>query len=153
VVAGEGPERGRLEAIAKERAPGRIHLLGHRDDVADVLAALDLFVVCSDREGMSNAMVEALGAGVPVVSTPVSGAAEALAPIGTGVAPGVITPDFDPAGVRAAITRLLSDAPLRAAMAVEAKRAAADRFGVERGAAEWERFLLADSGGGRADGS
>lgn len=81
LVVGEGPERAALEGLADELGvAARVHLPGHRDDVAAVLDAMDLFVLCSEREGLSNAMLEALSAGVPVVSTDVSGAAEALAP-------------------------------------------------------------------------
>lgn len=88
LVVGEGDERDALASLAESLGVAdRFHLPGHRADVAPVLDALDIFVLCSDREGMSNAMIEALWAGVPVVSTPVSGAPEALRPLPETTAP------------------------------------------------------------------
>ncbi len=142
IVAGDGPERDRLRARAAELQLSRVHLLGHRDDVASVLAALDVFVVASDREGMSSAMIEALSAGVPVVSTPVSGAAEALAPLGNDQAPGIVLDDFEAASLRAAIARLLGDPSLRARMGDAARRVARERFGAARSIDAWESLLV-----------
>lgn len=93
LILGEGAERGALEAMAAGLGvASRLHLPGHADDPTAGLEAMDVFVLCSDREGMSNAMLEALAAGVPVVSTDVSGAREALAPPDSpapaGAAPG-----------------------------------------------------------------
>src|SRR6185436_7512571 len=91
LIAGDGPEREPLERLANELGIGaRVTWLGHREVVGDVLDALDVFVVTSRVEGMSNAMLEALAAGVPVVSTRVSGAAEALAARAGRRAPGVL---------------------------------------------------------------
>lgn len=85
LIAGEGRRRAELENHARsEGVADRVHFLGFRDDVGDVLSALDVLVVTSDRESLANAMLEALAAGVPVVSTPVSGAAEALEPLDPG---------------------------------------------------------------------
>ena len=84
LVAGDGPERGRLEA----RAMGKpVTLAGHRPDVRSYMGAADLMVFSSEREGFSYALAEALLARLPVVSTPVPGAEELLptnhlAPIG-----------------------------------------------------------------------
>ncbi len=70
VLAGEGRRRAELEALAGELGiAGRTHFLGFRADVGDVLDAADVLALTSDLEGMSNAMLEALAAGVPVVST------------------------------------------------------------------------------------
>lgn len=141
VVAGEGAERPALEALARELGvEERFHLLGERNDVGDVLAALDVFLVTSDREMLSFAMLEAMAAGVPVVSTPVSGAAEALAPSGDGERAGLVA-GFDPAELAAAVERLLSDAAGRAQMGRAAARRAVDRFGFERMLDRWERVL------------
>ncbi|HET9984610.1 MAG TPA: glycosyltransferase family 4 protein [Longimicrobiales bacterium] len=141
VVAGEGEERAALTRLAGELGVGRrVHFLGHRDDVADVLGALDVYLVTSDREGMSNAMVEALAAGVPVVSTPVSGAAEALDPLGDGTAPGVVA-TFEVERLAAAVSRLLVDPALRHGMAAAARARAAERFSYERMIDRWEDLL------------
>ena len=141
ILAGDGEERASLAALADELGiAGRVHLLGHRDDTGDVLDALNLFVVSSDREGLSNAMLEALAAGVPVVSTPVSGADDALEPFAAGIAPGIIVgPSGDDlAGV---LRRLLADAGLRGRMGEAGRRRAAERFSFEGMLDRWEAVL------------
>lgn len=144
ILAGDGPLRGALERqAAAPGLAGRVHFLGHRPDVADVLGALDVFVATSDREGMSNAMLEALAAGVPVVSTRVSGTDEALRPGPDGVAPGV-TVGFDPAAVAGAIRAVLEDADRRRAMANAAGARAREAFGFPRVLDAWERVLAGE---------
>lgn len=141
ILAGEGKLRGEIEAQAVEMGVrDRMHFLGNRDDVGDVLDALDLFVVCSDKEMLCFAMLEALSAGVPVVSTPVSGAREALEPLPDGRAPGVVV-GWDDAELADALGGLLADPARRAAMREEALRRAEGRFGFERMLDEWERVL------------
>lgn len=141
VLAGSGPRRGELgERAAALGIEDRVHFLGHRDDVADVLALLDVFVICSDREGLSNAMLEAIAAGVPVVSTPVSGAEDALEPLTDGIAPGIITSPEPPA-IAAAVERILGDGELRRAMASAGPRRMAERFAPERILDAWEAVL------------
>lgn len=75
LIAGDGPERGRLEARAKGKP---VTLAGHRPDVRSYMGAADLMVFSSEREGLSYALAEALLARLPVVSTPVPGAEELL---------------------------------------------------------------------------
>jgi len=141
VLAGEGPHREALERMAEEEGiADRVHFLGFRGDVGDVLDALDVFVVCSDREGMANAMLEAMALGVPVLSTPVSGAAEALEPFPDGRRPGVVV-DFDPGEIAGALRRLLDDPEALAGMAAAARERVATRFGYERWLDEWESLL------------
>ena len=142
VLAGEGEERGRLEALAAELGiAARTHFLGFRDDTGDVLGALDAFVICSNREGMSNAMLEALAAGVPVVSTPVSGADEALAPFADGRRPGILVDGFDSAPIAGALRGMMADPRMRAGMAEAARERAREEFGMERMLDRWEGVL------------
>jgi glycosyltransferase involved in cell wall biosynthesis len=141
VIAGDGPEgaalRERARALGIEE---RVTFLGHREAVGDVLDALDVFVVTSRVEGMSNAMLEALAAGVPVVSTPVSGASDALEPLADGRRPGaVVEPRVDALAVR--LGTLLADRALRAAMSDAARECARERFGWEDKVARWEALL------------
>lgn len=139
VITGDGALRGALEARAEELgiAP-RVAFTGAREDVGNVLAALDLYVVTSDREGMSNAMLEALAAGLPVVSTPVSGAAEALL---EDPVCGIVT-TFDPADISAAVTGLQRNPERRAQLASAAVHTARSRYGVDRMVDAWEELLL-----------
>jgi glycosyltransferase involved in cell wall biosynthesis len=141
ILAGDGPLRGALRRQAAALGIGpRVHFLGHRADVADVLGALDVFVATSDREGMSNAMLEALAAEVPVVSTAVSGTDEALRPARDGTAPGVVV-GFDAAAVAGAVRTLLDDEGRRRAMGAAAGVRARGEFGVPRMLDAWERVL------------
>lgn len=148
VIAGDGSERAALERRAAELGVAdRVAFLGHREDVGDVLDALDLFAVTSRTEGMSNAMLEALAAGVPVLSTPVSGAREALERNASGRAPGwIVEPTEDAVAER--LGWLLADrAALRAAGDVARERAR-QRFAWGPLLDRWESVLW-----GAGDGS
>jgi glycosyltransferase involved in cell wall biosynthesis len=147
VIAGEGPQREKLLALAAELGMAhRLHLPGFRDDVGDVLDAMDLFAVSSDREGLANAMLEAMAFGLPVVSTDVSGAREALeVPLGEP-RPGIVVP-IDEIALRDALAEVVADTSALRAMGVAARERAERRFGWERFLDEWER-LLATRGGG-----
>lgn len=141
VLAGDGEERDALVALAERLGVAdRVHFVGWRSDTTAVLAALDVFVLCSDREGMSNAMLEALAVGVPVVSTPVSGADEALEPLADGTAPGVIVP-FDSAALAEALRGVMDDPARREAMAAAAARRARERFSFGAMLDAYERVL------------
>lgn len=68
LLAGDGPERPRLEGLAATWGLGeRVHFLGQRQDVADVLAAMDVFLFPSHFEGLGLAAIESQAAGVPAL--------------------------------------------------------------------------------------
>jgi glycosyltransferase involved in cell wall biosynthesis len=141
IIAGDGPRRSELETrVAELNLRERVHLLGHREDVAEVLDALDLFVVSSDKEGMSNAMLEAMAFGIPVVSTRVSGAADALAPREASEAAGEIV-DFSSRAMASGVRAILADRSLHSRMAAAARARAAEEFSLERMLDRWEEFL------------
>jgi glycosyltransferase involved in cell wall biosynthesis len=140
LVAGDGPMRQELEAHARACA-APVRFLGHVERVADLLAATDLLLVTSRRESMSNATLEAMGAGVPVVSTPVDGADEVLADEGEGAPPGVVTASFEVDAIAAAALPLVRDAGLRASMGASASRRARARYGEDAMLDGWERLL------------
>jgi len=74
VIAGDGPCRDELATLVQSLGlRARVHLLGERRDIPQVLAALDLFVLPSIAEGMSNTILEAMATGLPVVATRVGG--------------------------------------------------------------------------------
>ncbi|GAA3778166.1 glycosyltransferase family 4 protein [Micromonospora maritima] len=107
VIAGSGPAYLPLAArISAARAP--VTLLGHRTDVADLLAGADLAVVTSDWEARQLFAQEALRAGVPLVATAVGGLPELVGDAAVLVPPG----DVD--AVDAAVRELLDDAARRA---------------------------------------
>jgi len=74
VVVGEGPERESLQALAEGLGiAGRVHFPGHSDDVGSDLAGFDVFALPSRNEGMSNTLLEAMAASLPVVVSDVGG--------------------------------------------------------------------------------
>ena len=79
LIVGDGPERGRLRKLAETLGvANRVHFLGFREDAVAIVAACDLMVISSHREGFSLVGAEALQVGVPVVATAISGIREFL---------------------------------------------------------------------------
>jgi glycosyltransferase involved in cell wall biosynthesis len=119
VVAGSGPSYMVLAQRASETR-ARVNLLGHRNDVADLLAGADIAVVTSDWEARQLFAQEALRAGVPLISTAVGGLPGLL-----GDAAILIPPD-DVDAIDTAVRALLDDPDLRADYAARGPRRAAD---------------------------
>jgi glycosyltransferase involved in cell wall biosynthesis len=147
VLVGDGPELARLRARARELGIAeRVHWLGRRDDVADVLAGCGVFVLSSRNEGMANVMLEAMAAGTPVIASDVSGVRTALGADADGSSPGWIVPPEDADALAIALRELatlLRDGP--AAVRARADAALArvrERFGVERMVDEVEAVLF-----------
>ena len=70
LIAGrKGHQSPMLDALATRIPDGRVRLLGHRDDVADLLAAADLFVFPSLYEGLGGSLIEAMASGLPIVAS------------------------------------------------------------------------------------
>lgn len=115
-VIGEGRDRPTVEAAAA-RLGERVVLLGQRDDVPVLLAAMDLVVQPSRQEVMAQATLEAMAAGRAVVSTATCGADEAIEDGRSGV----LVPIGDPARLAAAISALAADPARRAALGAAAR--------------------------------
>lgn len=106
VCAGEGPERAFLERrIAELGLEDTVILLGHRLDVPALLARCDAAVLCSSAEGLSNALMEAMAARLPIVATRVGGNPELVHAGQSGL---LVAPN-DPAALSAGLIDLLSD--------------------------------------------
>jgi glycosyltransferase involved in cell wall biosynthesis len=85
LVIGDGPERERLEVFARTvHCDKHVKFLGHRDDAARFLPGLDAFFLASSFEGMSNSIMEAMAAGVPVVASDIPPNRELVVPNETG---------------------------------------------------------------------
>jgi len=108
VIAGDGPERAMLRALANVPGhAGRVHLVGARSDVPDLLHAFDVFVMPSIYEGFGLALVEAMAAGVPVVASAVDSLPEVLGADEPGGAAGRLVPPADPAAIAYAVCEAL----------------------------------------------
>ncbi len=118
-IAGDGPERDALHALARELGLGdRVRFLGRREDGADLLAACDLFVLPSRAEGLGVAALEAMGAGRAVIASKVGG----LADLVVDGECGLHVPADDVDALAGAIARLRDDAALRARLAAAGPR-------------------------------
>jgi glycosyltransferase involved in cell wall biosynthesis len=118
LLAGEGPEREGLEARARELGvEDRVRFLGRREDVPQLLAAADLFALPSLYEGSSLAVLEAMAAGTPVVSSAIGGTDELIEDGRSGL----LVPPGDAEALAAALRRALDDRELREALATRAR--------------------------------
>jgi glycosyltransferase involved in cell wall biosynthesis len=116
-----------LKALAQELGLGqRVRFLGSRADVPDILRASDVFVLSSDYEGNPLSVLEAMAAGLPVVSTAVGGVPELVQHGATGL----LVPAGDAHALAEAMAQLGCNAPLRAAMGNAAWQTALQRFDV-----------------------
>jgi glycosyltransferase involved in cell wall biosynthesis len=109
-IAGQGPEKGRLEAqIARLGLGARVRLLGDvpSEEVAPLVAAADVMALASEREGLANAWLEALASGTPLVIPDVGGARQVLRDSTVAGRIAARTPE----GFAAAIAELLADSP------------------------------------------
>ena len=109
---------------------------GFRDDVPDILSTVDVTVLPSLSEGLSNSVLESMAAGKATVATDVGGIGEAMQDGVTGL---LIPAGSTPAIVRA-VDRLLSDRDLAARLGAEARRVVFDRYSIPRMVEATERL-------------
>jgi len=121
-----------LHAAAAGALAGRLHLLGYRHDVAEILNELTLLVHPARQEPLGRVLLEAAAAGVPVVATDAGGTAEIFPPASRSAR--LIPPD-DPPALAAAVGELIGDQRQRRRLGEAARRRAEDAFEVNRAAA------------------
>ncbi|WP_369271150.1 glycosyltransferase [Streptomyces sp. R11] len=114
VLVGDGPDADRLRAAA----PASVEFAGTTSDTALWYRAADVVVLPSRWEGMALAPLEAMACARPVLVTDVDGAGESLPP---GHLPSCLVPPDDPAALARALTALLLDEPLRAALGAQGR--------------------------------
>jgi glycosyltransferase involved in cell wall biosynthesis len=125
LIIGTGPEEGALRALARELAvEERVTFVGHvaQADLYRYYTAADVLLLCSEREGWANVLLEAMACGTPVAATDVGGTAEVV----TTPEAGVLIHEHSPGAVASAVQRLLSDHAPR-----EATRRYAEQFSWE----------------------
>jgi sugar transferase (PEP-CTERM/EpsH1 system associated) len=146
VVVGDGPLRGELQqAIDQAKLADVAWLAGERSDVPDWLRALDLFVLPSRSEGISNTILEAMASGLPVVATHVGGNPELVDAPSTGM----LVPAGDEAALADAILASLSDPARARAQGAAGRRRIEQRFSLDAMVASYESMyerLLARQG-------
>lgn len=127
VILGRGPLRDALEAeVAQAGLSGCVHFAGFRDDLDELLPALDLVVHPALMEGLGVSLLEAAAAGVPVVGFRAGGVTQAVADEHSGL----LVPPGDAIALGAAVGRLLGDAELRQRMGDNARRRVEAEFSI-----------------------
>ncbi len=139
LLAGDGPLRAELEREAQTLGIGdRVVFLGDRRDIPAVMASLDVAVLTSDSESLSNVILEAMAAGLPVVAYRVGGNAELIDEKRGDEKRGQLISAGDEEGFAAAVERLLSAPSIRAQFGHNARKFAEENFGLENVRARYE---------------
>jgi glycosyltransferase involved in cell wall biosynthesis len=146
VIIGDGPQYAQLLRWRDNlQIADRVHFLGHRDDVPALLPHLTCFWLGSAYEGQSNAVMEAMNAGIPVIATDIPGNRDLVVPEETGF----LFPVGDRATLARLTHRLLDDPTLAQRLSEASQRRMREQFSVDqmvqRHAALYERILAGDS--------
>ncbi|MEO9191879.1 MAG: glycosyltransferase [Acetobacteraceae bacterium] len=138
VIAGEGPERTALTALAgAEGVAARVHLPGWREDTAALLAAADVLACPSRHEPLGNVVLEGWSARLPVVAAAARGPAELIAPGRDGM----LVPTDDAPALADALAAVLRDAPTARALATAGRARFEADFAEAPVLASWRAFL------------
>ena len=141
VIVGDGPDRNRLEQLVRGQAlSDRVYFAGQRkqEETVSLMAACDLFVLNSTYEGLPHVVLEAMGAGLPVVATAVGGTPEIVKNGKNGI---LLRPDANGL-LSETIAKLVSSSAERERLAMGAKQTA-HRFRRSRMIDETEAVLEA----------
>jgi sugar transferase (PEP-CTERM/EpsH1 system associated) len=140
LLAGAGPELARYQELlsTSPTLANRVSFLGARDDVYEVLNGMDVFVLPSLSEGMSNTLIEAMACGLPVLATRVGGNPEVVSSelSGSLFAPGDIN------GLAERLERLAQDADLRRNLGKAARQRAVSQFSLQSMVGNYKRLYL-----------
>ena len=148
LIVGDGPERAVLEQTAAQQPwRNRIHFLGHRRDIPELLAASELLLLPSRWEGMPNVVMQAMAAGLPVVATHVEGIDELLVQQsatsgGDPTALPQICRFGDTDDFTTKINRLLDDENLHRITRIQNKEYIRQNFRIEKMINEYEQLWL-----------
>lgn len=135
----DGIGDGLKERAAALSVSSNILWLGERSDVGDLLAVSQIFVLPSHQEGFSNALLEAMAAGVAPVATAVGGNADAVADNESGL----LAPPRDPEALGLVISRLANDQTLRRRLSGAARQRVSQRFSLVACVERYDRLYRA----------
>lgn len=137
VMVGDGPERAMIDALVSElELSDQVVIAGRQDGIERWMQAAEIYVLSSQREGLSNALLEAMASGLPVVATRVSGVTELIEETGAGLVVDV----GDMHGLGRSLAKLAGDPDLCTDMGKRARRAIESRFAITSVAAAHEKL-------------
>ncbi|MBU0532685.1 GT4 family glycosyltransferase PelF [Patescibacteria group bacterium] len=140
VIVGGSPSdfyKKKLQKLVKElNLEKNVLFLGHREEIADILAAFDIFAHPSFSEGQPGAVLEAMCAGLPIVASDVGGTKELLGDTGILISP------TDQKGLTEAIVKLMNDPKLRKEYGKKAQQRAEIEFSEEKMINNYEKLFL-----------
>ncbi len=138
ILVGDGEERSSIETMIQSfQSRDSIQLLGRRDDVPALLKISNLFVLPTLFEGQSNAILEALAAGVPVITTDIP---ENRAIITHSVT-GLLVPTENATALRKAMLDVLTNPSVGTSLATKARSAVSQSHGLTSIRDQWTAFL------------
>ena len=141
VIVGGGPRAEELQALAHTLGVAdRVRFLGHREDVTELLAAADVFVLPSRSEAFPNGALEAMAAGLPVVACRVGGLIDLVEHGRTGL----LVPPDDPAALAAALASLVQSPATARAFGAAARAEVAARYSYDRMVAGFEQLYVTE---------
>jgi glycosyltransferase involved in cell wall biosynthesis len=142
-LVGDGPDRAALEAQARRLGlESRVRFLGERADIELLLPAMDVFVLSSREEGIPNALLEAMAAGLPAVATAVVGTPEVMQDGETGW----LVPARDPRALATALGDALARPEEARRRAAAARRAVEERMSIDAMVRRHETFYRTAAG-------
>jgi glycosyltransferase involved in cell wall biosynthesis len=127
LAVGDGEELDRCKAMVPEALKGRIRFLGWQEDVESIINIFDVAVLASFNEGFSNAILEYMALGKPVVATRGGGTDEVVEQGSTGI----LVEQGDPARLASAIQELLSNVAQARTMGINAQSRVKAQFSIE----------------------
>ena len=138
LIAGEGPERAALEALARaEGVADRLHMPGWADDPASLIAACDVLVCPSRHEPLGNVVIEGFSAGRPVVAAASQGPVELI----TSGIDGILVPVEDERALGLALSAVLEDRSMAARLASAGRARYVAEFAAAPVLDRWRQFL------------
>lgn len=128
IMIGDGPERERLEEFTRNvHCSGHATFLGHREDATRFLAAMNVFCLASSFEGMSNSVMEAMAAGLPVIASDIPANRELVVPDETGF----LCKPGDPVGIMQFLRRLIDEPGLGDRLGAAGRQRIQTQFSVQ----------------------
>jgi glycosyltransferase involved in cell wall biosynthesis len=137
VLVGDGPDRLAIESAYRGVEGLSFYSLGQRSDVGEILDASDVFVFPTLHENLSNALLEAMAAGLPVIASAVGGNVEVLER-----GSGILVPVSSPSALADALIRLHSEPALRLSYGVKARSVIAGQYTAAHMVNELDRIYM-----------